>query len=583
MQLKLLPFVLSTLVRGVVSRVNLRQCKLHVMEFVCLPDDSGCLEIGLDCESYDGRSYSVVGAPEEWISHKIGEGTLVSGESVLFAPSDLYAGDAQSIVIPDADTLDSLQIRTRTGRRVTGLAAVTGNISLLIVRVVATDSVPSYSADVLSDKFFGTGGDAVTLHSQMSDCSYGQLNVMPPTGPHIVSPGVVEVDIGIPMEGNSDENTLTTVINAAVAKIFEDWGVDVRSEYDKVAFVIKGCKPNKCPWGAYAAVNGWYAVFKGQYATMSTIQMHIFGRLLGLNKSGGINKVAHNDYTCSMGVPLYDDDGRMCFNAAKNRYLGWYANAEVTPGESNWDGKMIGIAEWDNGAHGLPVSVQLSDTNNSELIYVAFNRATGINGDNAQADDQVTVTSTAAGAVGVSPQSWLLATLGAGEEHELANGVKVRVCEIDIREVPGWAHVLIYTPGSGEGLCPEPTSKPTLAPTVALTATPTATPNASHFSTSAITCAGLNKKTCLTNAQCTYTKDPQKTKLCLPRIKKYEHDCSQYASESLCTAAKGLCDYVNGACVHMCDGGGSECRGLQANDGYRMCRILQKITWTCVG
>lgn len=52
----------------------------------------------------------------------------------------------------------------------------TGTYTVLVVRVIAPDGETTDSLDRLSDSVFGNGNDPVTLASQYSACSYGQLN-----------------------------------------------------------------------------------------------------------------------------------------------------------------------------------------------------------------------------------------------------------------------------------------------------------------------------------------------------------------------------------------------------------------------
>jgi len=62
------------------------------------------------------------------------------------------------------------------------------------------------------------------------------------------------------------------------------------------------------------------------------------------------------------------------------------------------------------------------ETGTSTDQFVAFNRATGVNSDNDEADDEVTIVQTGSNGEGYS-QSFLQATLRQGESHTITNWV----------------------------------------------------------------------------------------------------------------------------------------------------------------
>jgi len=63
----------------------------------------------------------------------------------------------------------------------------TGTKTVLVVRVVATDSSTTASAAQLSDSVFGTNGDLVNLKTQYAACSHNQLQFQPATGTGITN------------------------------------------------------------------------------------------------------------------------------------------------------------------------------------------------------------------------------------------------------------------------------------------------------------------------------------------------------------------------------------------------------------
>ena len=129
------------------------------------------------------------------------------------------------------------------------------------------------------------------------------------------------------------------------------------------------------------------------------------------------------------GNPLYSDDiGKMCYNAAKNWQIGWYDDRklELNPKDrsSTWGTivRLVGIANYDArlfpSVSSLPVVVKL-ETQTSNDYFIAFNRAFGINSENDEADDEVTIVQTGQNGLSYS-QSWLKKTLKEGEEYVIS-------------------------------------------------------------------------------------------------------------------------------------------------------------------
>ncbi len=129
----------------------------------------------------------------------------------------------------------------------------------------------------------------------------------------------------------------------------------------------------------------------------------------------------------------------MCFNGAKSWQIGWYNDrkAMLNPKtelarNANWGAMvtLVGIADYQNVAN-IPVVLKL-ETDTVNDYFIAFNRATGINSDNVEADNEVTVV--LAGKNGDSTSlSYLKATLKVGEQYVLSNfGGGGRDCPIKL-------------------------------------------------------------------------------------------------------------------------------------------------------
>jgi len=454
---KVFPLVFSILLHGVASQNNLRSCRLYVVRYICIPGEDNCPDTTLDCELED-QLYPIYGVSRNWIEEQVSTEQIVSGESELIVSS--YQISVDGIEIPEG-SLDALEIKTDRRRRRLG-PAKTGPSTVLVVRIKATDVTngePAYSESELSNYFFGTGS-GTSLLSQMDACSSGQTTVVPAVHASMSFPGVVEVDIGIPLNGFSGDPTISVIRGAAISKLVAA-GIPY-ADYDSINFVIYNCSPASCPFGGYAAVNGWYSLYRGSYATMSSVMMHTYGHQMGLygsdaQRSGG-SFDSDGDATCSMGKTLYEVDAHMCYNAVKHKDLGWFSSGAyngdllVPSAELPAVHEIIGYAEWNSGAEELPVSLTIDSK-----FVVSFNRAVGVNADTVEGIDKVIVHDAEAQSNG---NSLLVAVLDVGEEHEYifegtTTDIFVKVCKIggDTSVIAMRALVLVYDSSVGVSSC----------------------------------------------------------------------------------------------------------------------------------
>ena len=98
---------------------------------------------------------------------------------------------------------------------------------------------------------------------------------------------------------------------------------------------------------------------------------------------------------------------------------------------------MVGIADYNNTAtNTLPVVLKL-ETNTPDDYFIAFNRAAGVNSQNDQADDELTIITTGNNG-GAQSQSYLKATLSQDESYIIKDfggtgkDIIVHLCEIDM-------------------------------------------------------------------------------------------------------------------------------------------------------
>ena len=395
--------------------------------------------------------------------------TTVVVESVALPPGDVY-------------------IRTDPGDVLGGggrsLLRYSGTKTVLVVRVTAPGEGGSVASDAatVSNKFFGTSGDQETMMSQFASCSYGAFDVAydQSYGGVLSAPGVL--DVGIPISLDNPR----TVIRQAMQRAAEDkLGIKLPGPFGHVLFVQGRCRQD-CGWAAYAYVNSWLSVYQGDYFMYPAVSMHELGHNLNFGHSGGLDLKTYSDHTCLMGNPLYKDDvADMCFNPAKNYQItanggGWYDPGRVetfdTANSAIWGGKLVGIAEYGNldgnAEHDRSRVVLKVETGTLIDLYMGFNRATGINEDNKQASNMVTIVEANGDGRSYSTSA-LKATLVQGQSYAVANwrgtGVTLTVYVDEIRHdvVPGYAAVRIVLDGNRAGGVTtfSPTARPSRMPT----------------------------------------------------------------------------------------------------------------------
>lgn len=235
---------------------------------------------------------------------------------------------------------------------------------------------------------------------------------------------------------------------------------------------------------------------------------HIFfplqlGHNLNLAHSGGLDGKTYTDHTCIMGNPLYSDHiGDMCFNPAKNYQIvksgedkpsngNWYDEDRLQtwiPVVNNgWSGRLVGIADYGvltwSGDDTSKIVLRIeSGTTSNDFLYIGFNRATGINSDNQQGSNKVTIIESGNGLD--YSQSYLKAILSRGQRYKVDNWMNtgqpliVSVDAIQLNSSPAYASVRVWL-GQEVISTPNPTTaQPTTAnPTTAQPTTAQPTPN----------------------------------------------------------------------------------------------------------
>jgi hypothetical protein len=439
-------------------------------------------ETGLVCQTPTGNIYNVPFITSEWIREKEISGELISGETSLAIPLDTPIDpETQSLDLSDKPLLlnDDLIRRQRELAEPTIISSkAIGTRTVLAVKVQANNKGVSVSKSEISDSIFGTFGDQVNLRSQYNDCSHGKLDFAPAqnrNGLNIkIRNGVVTVPVDVSTsQGNS------MMVNQVTAEIRRQFGVSSLSD---IADHFMYCLPegtmtqNKI---GYAMTNGWLSVFNDKMCTYVSIQMHEVGHNLNLGHSGdsthsGDNELKYGDKSGLMGFSYTQDETpKMCFNAAKSWYLGWYSDKtmSLSPGKllgmgNEYSGTIGNIVDYPTSAN--TVIIQLQQESLGNHWYVGFNAQKGFNIETKEAKNQVVVIED------TNSLSIRRADLNAGDSYTIDNfdgkegdRLTISVSSINIEE--GSAKISLY-------LEKGPTASPTLVPTTMPTASPPSVP-----------------------------------------------------------------------------------------------------------
>jgi len=252
------------------------------------------------CELDDGMTVPIQGTEDQMseLRTMLNGGVLVSAESTV---------EIERINIPDADGTpgvgdasqevaslppgpirlinDGARNRERKLRRLNN--PLEGVKKALVIRVTDLNwEQPPDHAWTISDKFFGTYGDTVTMASGFRDCTFGKLQFTSNYGSGVntaplTAPGVLDVTVGIRL----NESTQATVRSAVVAAAQTKMGFTFPGPFDHVLILVKQCYAvygESCSFAAYAYVNHWLSLYVGLNYRYPAVSMHELGHNLNL-------------------------------------------------------------------------------------------------------------------------------------------------------------------------------------------------------------------------------------------------------------------------------------------------------------
>merc|ERR1711865_36639 len=398
----------------------------------------------------------------------------------------------------------------------------TGEMSVLVVKVVDTNGLVNPLEATMSEDWFGTS--TLTFKSGFEQCSHNQLIMKPAVNIQVpyqaknqIENGVLTVTLDIAATGEDLQNKAIAAAEAAM-------GGSLYNQYDLVAFF----QPPNGGWVAYAYVNSYASFFNGRWCNRPSAQLHEIGHNLNMghsnepNRAGSQNNIVegsrqdafvggvYGDQSALMAYSYDISDGpKMCFNAPKSFQFGWYVNQQLSydpllPSNIDTPKKLTlnGVNEYKtNGAatNGKLINVRLvqdGDTYNTTSktygrdYYIGFNDAYGINTGTIEGRNQVLLFVKDTGGPNNYGESSRLAGLDVGQSVTIKDygSTKTTLADITIsfesltnngRDANIIITTLQPTPPPRKAPTTKPTDPPTSLPVQSPTPAPVSQPTSS--------------------------------------------------------------------------------------------------------
>jgi len=257
-----------------------KECTLQAVSFMEIPGRT--IEGGgthIHCEIEDDNMpmmHEIQGNDKqmEKLLDMFETGKLLVGESSITIDDDSVAEDeASGAMILSSQFNAKKKVHNKASapwnqRRLNNGGTV-GTKPVLVVKIIDVNGRQvSDSPAQISDDIFGTSGDSINVVSQFFDCSMGKLTIIPGELPNgvassvMLAPGVITVNLNIPLDGSTDGD----ILNAAKTAVKNKLGLNsLPGPYQQIMFIKQGCYPTQCPYAAYAYYNRWDSVYWGNY------------------------------------------------------------------------------------------------------------------------------------------------------------------------------------------------------------------------------------------------------------------------------------------------------------------------------
>jgi len=143
---------------------------------------------------------------------------------------------------------------------------------------------------MISNKLFGTNGDTLTFKKLIEGCSLEMFKVSTDypvdISQHLSAEGVIDVNIGISLEGNDKFE----VTEAAQLAVEETIGYQLSTFsggiFHHVLMIFEGCYTD-CGYSAFSFSNGFISGYIDDYWSYPSVVVHEIGHNLNLHVSNG--------------------------------------------------------------------------------------------------------------------------------------------------------------------------------------------------------------------------------------------------------------------------------------------------------
>ena len=337
--------------------------------------------------------------PDEFVRKHMGR--IIKGELFVSLPGTRIAGD--KILFPidannDTNHLGVINVLSQSdwGRRIhnrrlqrmlSSGVPTTGTLSVLVVRVSTSDSIPDFTADEYHKLIFD---HEVSLRRQYLACSFGKLDLVP-TG-H----GVFDLYLNKTLYQVENATTISRseLVNFAMQELHKVLGVRSTETVSDLLMIILPPMPHQ-QWAAYAAVGHYRSVYHNRFGGYVSATNHEVGHSFGLTHS---NKPGE-DYTDFTG---YMSAGYQqlhwpakCFNPQNHWHLGWFEDRSrsIYPLQHEQP-ELVNVAafvDYDQTLHSgdgaeYDVLVRVGDD-----LFLQYNRAKSFNRDTGEKRDMITI------------------------------------------------------------------------------------------------------------------------------------------------------------------------------------------------